>query len=152
MVRKLKYHEQKLLRKVDFITYASDNNHRDAAVIRRYAIQKPSDYQKYNRIAGVRPETFLKPHQSPRPPALLTNAPQVPPPTRPQTRRPAPRGPHPRQARNPPPRQTLRPRHPTYDLQTLFRREWRHGIRFRPAAAASGHDATEDGRNGASCI
>jgi U3 small nucleolar ribonucleoprotein protein IMP3 len=53
MVRKLKHHEQKLLRKVDFITYASDNNHRDAVVIRRYAIQKPSDYQKYNRISGV---------------------------------------------------------------------------------------------------
>lgn len=54
MVRKLKYHEQKLLRKVDFITYASDNNHRDAFVIRRYAIQKPSDYHKYNKICGVR--------------------------------------------------------------------------------------------------
>lgn len=54
MVRKLKHHEQKLLRKVDFTTYASDNNHRDAAVIRRYAIQKPGDYQKYNRLCGVR--------------------------------------------------------------------------------------------------
>lgn len=53
MVRKLKHHEQKLLRKVDFTTYASDNNHRDAAVIRRYAIQKPGDYQKYNRLCGV---------------------------------------------------------------------------------------------------
>ena len=54
MVRKLKHHESKLLRKVDFTTYASDNNHRDAAVIRRYAIQKPGDYQKYNKICGVR--------------------------------------------------------------------------------------------------
>lgn len=52
MVRKLKHHEQRLLRKVDFTTYKSDNNHRDAAVIRRYAIQKPSDYTKYNRICG----------------------------------------------------------------------------------------------------
>ncbi|PVH73033.1 alpha-L RNA-binding motif-containing protein [Cadophora sp. DSE1049] len=52
MVRKLKHHEQKLLRKVDFITYKSDNNHRDAAVIRRYNIQKPADYAKYNRICG----------------------------------------------------------------------------------------------------
>ncbi|KHN96601.1 U3 small nucleolar ribonucleoprotein IMP3 [Metarhizium album ARSEF 1941] len=33
MVRKLKYHEQKLLRKTDFITYKSDNDHRDKAVI-----------------------------------------------------------------------------------------------------------------------
>ena len=59
MVRKLKHHEQKLLRKVDFTTYASDNNHRDAAVIRRYAIQKPSDVQKYSRICGVRLLQYL---------------------------------------------------------------------------------------------
>ena len=52
MVRKLKHHEQRLLRKVDFTTYKSDNNHRDNAVIRRYAIQKPSEYQSYNRICG----------------------------------------------------------------------------------------------------
>ncbi|TQS37641.1 hypothetical protein Golomagni_01877 [Golovinomyces magnicellulatus] len=52
MVRKLKHHEQKLLRKVDFVTYKSDNNHRDAAVIRRYNLQKPSDYTKYNRLCG----------------------------------------------------------------------------------------------------
>ncbi|MCJ1484266.1 Small subunit (SSU) processome component [Schaereria dolodes] len=52
MVRKLKHHEQKLLRKVDFVTYKSDNNHRDAEIIRRYAIQKPSDYSKYNHICG----------------------------------------------------------------------------------------------------
>ncbi|KAK2680952.1 RNA-binding S4 domain [Fusarium oxysporum f. sp. vasinfectum] len=44
MVRKLKHHEQKLLRKTDFITYKSDNGHRDKAVMRRYMIQKPEDY------------------------------------------------------------------------------------------------------------
>lgn len=53
MVRKLKYHEQKLLRKTDFITYKQDNGHRDKEVVRRYNIQKPEDYQKYNRICGV---------------------------------------------------------------------------------------------------
>ncbi|KAL3963355.1 hypothetical protein ACCO45_000359 [Purpureocillium lilacinum] len=53
MVRKLKYHEQKLLRKTDFITYKQDNDHRDKAVIRRYMIQKPEDYHKYNRLCGV---------------------------------------------------------------------------------------------------
>lgn len=52
MVRKLKYHEHKLLRKVDFITYRQDNKHRDAQVIRRYMIQKPEDYHKYNRLCG----------------------------------------------------------------------------------------------------
>lgn len=50
--RKLKHHEQKLLRKVNFVDYKSDNQHRDAAVIRRYAIQKPEDYTKYNRLCG----------------------------------------------------------------------------------------------------
>ncbi|PFH57038.1 hypothetical protein XA68_15597 [Ophiocordyceps unilateralis] len=52
MVRKLKYHEQKLLRKADFITYKQDKNHRDKAVVRRYMIQKPEDYHRYNRICG----------------------------------------------------------------------------------------------------
>ncbi|KFX99837.1 hypothetical protein V490_01634 [Pseudogymnoascus sp. VKM F-3557] len=53
MVRKLKHHESKLLRKVDFTTYASDNNHRDAAVLRRYAIQNPSDYQNAPEARGA---------------------------------------------------------------------------------------------------
>lgn len=53
MVRKLKYHEQKLLRKTDFITYKQDGEHRDKAVIRRYMIQKPEDYFKYARLCGV---------------------------------------------------------------------------------------------------
>lgn len=46
MVRKLKHHEQKLLKKVDFTTYKSDNDHRAATVARRYMIQKPEDYHK----------------------------------------------------------------------------------------------------------
>ncbi|KOS23072.1 U3 small nucleolar ribonucleoprotein IMP3 [Escovopsis weberi] len=52
MVRKLKYHEQKLLRKTDFITYKQDEGHRDKAVRRRYMIQKPEDYHSYNRLCG----------------------------------------------------------------------------------------------------
>ncbi|KAI9836807.1 MAG: hypothetical protein M1819_000972 [Sarea resinae] len=52
MPRKLRHHEQKLLRKVDFHTYASDASHRAAAVSRRYAIQKPADYAAYNRVCG----------------------------------------------------------------------------------------------------
>jgi U3 small nucleolar ribonucleoprotein protein IMP3 len=52
MVRKLRHHESKLLRKHDFTTYASDHSHRDAAVLRRYAIQNPNDYAAYNKIAG----------------------------------------------------------------------------------------------------
>jgi len=52
MVRKLKHHEQKLLRKVDFINYPSDPTHRSAAVIRRYSVSNPADYASYNRLAG----------------------------------------------------------------------------------------------------
>ncbi|KAF1985451.1 U3 small nucleolar ribonucleo protein imp3 [Aulographum hederae CBS 113979] len=52
MPRKLKDHEHRLLRKVDFNTYASDGNHRAAAITRRYAISKPSDYHSYNRLCG----------------------------------------------------------------------------------------------------
>ncbi|KAL8975957.1 MAG: hypothetical protein Q9177_006947, partial [Variospora cf. flavescens] len=52
MVRKLKHHEQKLLRKVDFTTYKSDSSHRAATICRRYCIQATSDYTKYNRLCG----------------------------------------------------------------------------------------------------
>ncbi|KAI9696145.1 MAG: Small subunit (SSU) processome component [Bogoriella megaspora] len=52
MVRKLKHHEQKLLRKVDFTNYKSDNAHRAALVTQRYHITKPSDYTSYNRLCG----------------------------------------------------------------------------------------------------
>ncbi|KAI1355208.1 U3 small nucleolar ribonucleoprotein IMP3 [Xylaria sp. FL0043] len=49
MVRKLKHHESKL---TDFISWKQDNDHRDAAVIRRYMIQDRGDYQKYNKLCG----------------------------------------------------------------------------------------------------
>jgi len=52
MPRALKHHEQKLLRKVDFNTYKSDNDHRETSVMRRYGIQKRDDYTKYSRLAG----------------------------------------------------------------------------------------------------
>ena len=53
MVRKLRHHESKLLRKVDFLTYKSqDPSHREHAVRRRYMLQDPLDYTKYNQLAG----------------------------------------------------------------------------------------------------
>lgn len=48
MVRKLKYHEQKLLKKVDFITWNSDKNIREIKIIRKYHLQKREDYTKYD--------------------------------------------------------------------------------------------------------
>ncbi|KAJ1508504.1 Small subunit (SSU) processome component [Coelomomyces lativittatus] len=52
MVRKLKYHEGKLLKKVDFFQWKTDFQHREVQVIRRYHIQKREDYTKYNRLCG----------------------------------------------------------------------------------------------------
>ena len=47
MVRKLKYHEQKLLKKVDFITWKSDKEHRELKIIRKYHLQKREDYTRF---------------------------------------------------------------------------------------------------------
>ena len=70
MVRKLKFHEQKLLKKVDFLNvcyvflsnfpahrlqWKQDANLREIKVMRRYHIQDREDYHKYNRLCGVRP-------------------------------------------------------------------------------------------------
>ncbi len=52
MVRKLKHHEQKLLKKVDFFDWKQDQGHRDVEVMRRYHVQNREDYHKYNRICG----------------------------------------------------------------------------------------------------
>ncbi len=40
MVRKLKYHESKLLKKVDFVTYKQDDDHRAAAVVRFVSLDR----------------------------------------------------------------------------------------------------------------
>ena len=46
MVRKLKFHEKKLLKKVDFISWKAENNIREVQIIRKYHIQKREDYTK----------------------------------------------------------------------------------------------------------
>ena len=51
-MRQLKYHEQKLLKKTDFLNYKSENNHRENKVLRKYHIQDRDDYTKYNKIVG----------------------------------------------------------------------------------------------------
>ncbi|MEE6496259.1 hypothetical protein FKM82_002275 [Ascaphus truei] len=51
MVRKLKYHEQKLLKKVDFINWEVDNNIHEVKVLRRYHVDKREDYTKYNKLS-----------------------------------------------------------------------------------------------------
>ena len=49
---KLKHHESKLLRKVDFLQWKSDNTLREAQVLRRYHVTKREDYVKYSRLVG----------------------------------------------------------------------------------------------------
>uniref|UniRef100_A0A7M5X9Q7 U3 small nucleolar ribonucleoprotein protein IMP3 n=1 Tax=Clytia hemisphaerica TaxID=252671 RepID=A0A7M5X9Q7_9CNID len=53
MGRKLKYHEQKLLKKVDFIQWKKDDTIRENKILRKYHIQKREDYTKYNRLSGA---------------------------------------------------------------------------------------------------
>jgi hypothetical protein len=47
MVRAFKHHEQKLLKKVDFLKWKTDTNLRESKVMRRYHIQNRNDYEKY---------------------------------------------------------------------------------------------------------
>ena len=51
-MRTLKYHEQKLLKKVDFLQWKGDDNLREVKIVRRYRIQNREDYHKYNRLCG----------------------------------------------------------------------------------------------------
>ncbi|KAL6489795.1 hypothetical protein MHYP_G00001400 [Metynnis hypsauchen] len=51
MVRKLKFHEQKLLKKVDFINWEVDNNLHEVKILRKYRIEKREDYTKYNKLS-----------------------------------------------------------------------------------------------------
>ncbi|GAB1606941.1 U3 small nucleolar ribonucleoprotein protein IMP3-like [Argonauta hians] len=51
MVRKLKFHEEKLLKKVDFICWEVDNNLQEVKMMRRYHILKRENYTKYKGLA-----------------------------------------------------------------------------------------------------
>lgn len=51
-MRELKYHERKLLKKVDFLNWKSTNNLREIKVMRRYHISDRDDYSRYNKVAG----------------------------------------------------------------------------------------------------
>jgi len=51
-MRQLKYHEKKLLKKVDFFNWKSDQGARESNVTRRYLLQDREEYTKYNKICG----------------------------------------------------------------------------------------------------
>lgn len=52
MVRKLKYHEKKLLKKTDFINWKYDKSLKESEVISRFYIQKREDYVQYVYLCG----------------------------------------------------------------------------------------------------
>lgn len=52
-MRELKYHEQKLLKKVDFFNWKKEHNLHEIQVMRRYHVQRREDYLKYNKIVGM---------------------------------------------------------------------------------------------------
>ncbi|THH32169.1 hypothetical protein EUX98_g2034 [Antrodiella citrinella] len=54
MVRQFKHHEQKLLKKVDFLNWKQDTNVREIRVIRRYHLEDREEYHKYVSVCGRR--------------------------------------------------------------------------------------------------
>ena len=45
-MRKLKWHEQRLLKKTDFYSWSRDDNTREVAICRKYAINDREEYHK----------------------------------------------------------------------------------------------------------
>ena len=52
-MRKLKFHEQKLLKKVNFYDWKVEADKRESKVMHRYHLQNRQDYTHYNRICGL---------------------------------------------------------------------------------------------------
>mmetsp|Transcript_5409 Transcript_5409/g.11405 ORF Transcript_5409/g.11405 Transcript_5409/m.11405 type:complete len:182 (+) Transcript_5409:66-611(+) len=51
-MRTFKHHEYKLLRKTDFLRWKREGGSREGGVLRRYHVQQPEDYHKYNKLVG----------------------------------------------------------------------------------------------------
>mmetsp|Transcript_117626 Transcript_117626/g.379665 ORF Transcript_117626/g.379665 Transcript_117626/m.379665 type:complete len:184 (-) Transcript_117626:97-648(-) len=51
-MRELKYHEKKLLKKVDFYNWKSDRNIHENAILKKYLINDREDYTKYAKLSG----------------------------------------------------------------------------------------------------
>ncbi|XP_066374839.1 U3 small nucleolar ribonucleoprotein protein IMP3-like [Miscanthus floridulus] len=49
-MRKLKFHEQKLLKRTNFLEYKREGGHREALITQRYGLVERDDYKKYNGI------------------------------------------------------------------------------------------------------
>ncbi|CAD7696595.1 unnamed protein product [Ostreobium quekettii] len=51
-MRQLKYHERKLLKKVNFLSYKREREEREKQITVRYVLQDRDDYKKYNKLCG----------------------------------------------------------------------------------------------------
>ena len=51
-MRELRYHEKKLLKKVDFYDWKNEDNLREVKIMRRYYVQKRSDLKMYSKVVG----------------------------------------------------------------------------------------------------
>ncbi|MCL7022044.1 hypothetical protein MKW94_027990 [Papaver nudicaule] len=52
-MRKLKFHEQKLLKKTDFNVFKREHGHRENHVVRKYNLTARDDYKKYNGMCRM---------------------------------------------------------------------------------------------------
>jgi len=52
-MRELKYHEKKLLKKVNFLTWESTNTTREQIVTGKYLLKSREEYKEYNVIVGM---------------------------------------------------------------------------------------------------
>jgi len=52
-MRKLKFHEKKLLKRTNFLEYKREGGHREALVTQRYHLVERDDYKKYNGICLI---------------------------------------------------------------------------------------------------
>ncbi|CAN0901888.1 U3 small nucleolar ribonucleoprotein protein IMP3 [Linum grandiflorum] len=52
-MRKLKFHEKKLLKKVNFLEWKREGNHREAQVTQRYHVVERDDYKKYSGLCRM---------------------------------------------------------------------------------------------------
>ncbi|KAI5147982.1 U3 small nucleolar ribonucleoprotein IMP3 [Enteropsectra breve] len=52
-MRKLKFHEQKLLKKVNFLEWSDTNTTREQQVISKFLLKSRDEYKRYNKIVGM---------------------------------------------------------------------------------------------------
>ena len=52
-MRKLKYHEKKLLKKVNFLEWKKEDGHREAFVMQRYHATHRDDYKRYSGLCRM---------------------------------------------------------------------------------------------------